>query len=356
MKKHNFNPGPATIPPSVLEEAAHGLLEYRGSGLSFAELSHRAPQVMAVVEEASTLVKTLYGFGDQYEVIWMQGGASAQLAIAPMNLLDEEHSVALINTGYWATKAIKAAGEIGRVAVLASSEQSRFDHIPKNWTLPADAQYLHLISNETIDGTQWQEYPDVAVPIVADMTSDFLTRPLPLEKFGLIFASAQKNFGIAGCTCVVINKDWLHARKKRAIPTIFDYQTHIETQSLYHTAPTFPIYVACLVLRWTLAQGGLAVMAQRNAEKAALLYNEIDENPLFTGSVQSADRSLMNACFRITKPELEEVFLNFTGQHDVVGIKGFPTVGGFRASMYNALPLESVQVLVDLMRDFAKKY
>lgn len=356
MKKHNFNPGPATIPASVLEEAAQGLLEYQGSGLSFAEMSHRAPQVMAVVEEASTLVKTLYGLGDQYEVIWMQGGASAQLAIAPMNLLDEGHSVALINTGYWAIKAIKAASEIGQVSVLASSEQSRFDHIPKNWALPSDAQYLHLISNETIDGNQWHKYPDVSVPIVADMTSDFLTRPLPIEKFGLIFASAQKNFGIAGCTCVVINKDWLHQRKKRAIPTIFDYQTHIDTQSLYHTAPTFPIYVACLALRWTLAQGGLEEMARRNAEKAALLYREIDSNPFFEGSVQAADRSTLNACFRITRPELEEAFLNFAAQNDVVGIKGFPTVGGFRASMYNALPLESVQVLVDLMRDFAQHH
>lgn len=356
MKKHNFNPGPATIPQEVLEEAAQGLVEYQDSGLSFAEMSHRAPQVMAAVEEASALVKSLYGLSDAYEVIWMQGGASAQLAIAPMNLLDEEHAVALVNTGYWATKAIQAAGEIGKVEVLASSENSRFDHIPKNWTLPAAAQYLHVVSNETIDGTQWLTYPEVDVPIVADMTSDFLTRPIPVEKFGLIFASAQKNFGIAGTTCVVINKDWLKTRKKRQIPTIFDYQTHISTQSLYHTAPTFPIYVALLVLRWTQRQGGLAAMEQRNAAKANLLYQEIDENPLFTGSVQVADRSGLNACFRITRPELEEKFLQFTAQHDVVGIKGFPTVGGFRASMYNALPLESVKVLVDLMRDFSQKH
>lgn len=356
MKKHNFSPGPAVIPQEVLAEAAAGLIEYQHSGLSFAEMSHRAPQVMAVVEEASALVKSLYGLGDAYEVIWMQGGASAQLAIAPMNFLDEEHGVALVNTGYWATKSIKAAGEIGRVQVLASSAETRFDHIPQDWTLPSDTQYLHLVSNETIDGTQWHTYPNVQVPIVADMTSDFLTRPIPVEKFGLIFASAQKNFGIAGTTCVVIQKDWLQARKKRNIPTIFDYETHVSTQSLYHTAPTFPIYVATLVLRWTLAQGGLAAMAQRNAEKASLLYREIDENPLFTGSVQVTDRSLLNACFRITQPELEEKFLQFAAEHEVVGIKGFPTVGGFRASMYNALPLESVKVLVDLMRDFAQRH
>lgn len=356
MKKHNFNPGPAVIPQEILEEAAQGLIEYQHSGLSFAEMSHRAPQVMAVVEEASAVVKSLYGLGDTYEVIWMQGGASAQLAIAPMNLLDEAHSVAIVDTGYWASKAIKAAGEIGRVAVLASSEATRFDHIPKAWTMPEDAQYLHIVSNETIDGTQWHTYPDVQVPIVADMTSDFLTRPIPSEKFGVIFASAQKNFGIAGTTCVVINKDWLKERKKGNVPTIFDYDTHISTQSLYHTAPTFPIYVALLVLRWTQKHGGLSGMAQRNAAKASLLYDEIDQNPLFEASIVEADRSQLNACFRITRPELEEKFLQFTAEHDVVGIKGFPTVGGFRASMYNALPLESVKVLVDLMRDFAQKH
>jgi phosphoserine aminotransferase len=357
MKKHNFNPGPAIIPLQVLAEAAEGLIEYQNTGLSFVELSHRAPHVMAIVEEASALVKTLYQVGEDYEVIWMQGGASAQLAIAPMNLLPENRSVAIVNTGYWASKAIKAAAEVGKVAVLASSEATRFDYIPKDWTLPAEAHYLHLASNETIDGTQWHEYPAVDVPIVADMTSDFLTRPIPIEKFGLIFASAQKNFGIAGVTCVVIQRDFLRksSSAKRA-PTIFDYQTHISTQSLYHTAPTFSIYVACLVLRWTLAQGGLAAMAQRNAAKADLLYQEIDRNPLFVGSVQVADRSVMNACFRITQPDLEQAFLDFASQNDIVGIKGFPTVGGFRASLYNALPQESVQVLVDLMRDFAENH
>ena len=356
MRKHNFNPGPATIPNVVLEEAAQSLLEYQGAGMSFAEMSHRSPQVMAVVEEASALVKRLYGLGEDFEVIWMQGGASAQLAIAPMNLLNTNRSVAIVNTGFWANKAIKAAQELGRVVVPASSEVTRFDHIPQGWHLPADAQYFHLVSNETIDGTQWQEYPDLAVPIVADMTSDFLTRPLPIEKFGLIFASAQKNFGIAGTTCVVIRKDLLDQRQARKIPTIFDYATHVAEHSLYHTAPTFAIYVALLALRWTLAQGGLEEMARRNTQKAALIYAEIDENPLFTGSVRVEDRSVMNACFRINRPELEQKFLDFAAQNDVVGVKGFPTIGGFRASMYNALLLESVQLLADLMRDFAQRH
>ncbi|WP_353481790.1 3-phosphoserine/phosphohydroxythreonine transaminase [Haliscomenobacter sp.] len=356
MRKHNFNPGPATIPTEVLAEAAQGLLEYQRTGMSIAEMSHRAPEIMALVEEASALVKSLYGFGDDFEVIWMQGGASAQLAIAPMNLLDKQHAVAIVNTGYWATKAIKAARELGQVEVLASSEATKFDHIPKEWNVPSNAQYFHLVSNETIDGTQWHQYPELSVPLVADMTSDFLTRPIPQEKFGLIFASAQKNFGITGTTCVVIRKDFLSQRTPRQIPTIFDYQTHINEQSLYHTAPTFSIYVALLALRWTQAQGGLHEMERRNAAKAKLLYTEIDRNPLFVGNVKTTDRSLMNACFQITKPELEVAFLEFAAQNDVVGIKGFPTVGGFRASMYNAMPLESVQLLVDLMRDFAKRH
>jgi len=355
MRKHNFNPGPATIPNEVLAEAAQGLLEYQSSGLSIAEMSHRAPEIMALVEEATALVKALYGLGDDFEVIWMQGGASAQLAIAPMNLLDKQHTVAIVNTGYWATKAIKAARELGQVEVVASSEATRFDHIPKEWNVPSNAQYFHLVSNETIDGTQWHDYPDIQVPLVADMTSDFLTRPIPQEKFGLIFASAQKNFGITGTTCVVIRKDFLAQRTPRQIPTIFDYQTHIAEQSLYHTAPTFSIYVALLALRWTVAQGGLPEMERRNAAKAKLLYSEIDRNPLFEGNVKTIDRSLMNACFQITQPELEAAFLQFAAQNDVVGIKGFPTVGGFRASMYNAMPIESVQLLVDLMRDFAQR-
>lgn len=356
MRKHNFNPGPATIPTEVLEEAAQGLLEYESSGMSIAEMSHRAPEIMALVEEASALVKTLYGLGEDFEVIWMQGGASAQLAIAPMNFLDNQHAAAIVNTGYWATKAIKAARELGQVEVLASSEATKFDHIPQEWNVPSNAQYFHLVSNETIDGTQWHDYPDIQVPLVADMTSDFLTRPIPSEKFGLIFASAQKNFGITGTTCVVIRKDFLYQRTPRQIPTIFDYHTHIAEQSLYHTAPTFSIYVALLALRWTQAQGGLFEMERRNAAKANLLYTEIDRNPLFKGNVNTSDRSLMNACFQITRPELETAFLQFAAQNDVVGIKGFPTVGGFRASMYNAMPIESVQLLVDLMRDFAQRH
>ncbi len=352
MKKHNFSPGPAVIPPSVLAEAGQSLVEYGDSGLSIAEISHRAPAFLAIIEEATALVKELYGLTDDFDVIWLTGGASSQLALAPMNLVNPRQSIAIVDTGYWAIKAIKAASQLCKVHVLASSKDTNYDRIPKNWTLPRGAQYLHVVSNETIDGTQYHNYPSVNVPLVADMTSDFLTKPLPLDKFGVIFASAQKNFGLAGTTCVIIRKDMLKKQIKRTIPTIFDYKTHVSTQSLYHTCATFPIYVSMLALRWTKAQGGLMEMQRRNIEKSTLLYAEIDRNPLFHGSVVKEDRSTMNVCFKAITPEIETTFLDFAEKNNVVGIKGFPTVGGFRASIYNAMPLESVKVLVDLMKDF----
>jgi phosphoserine aminotransferase len=354
MKKHNFNPGPAVMPPSVLAEAAQSLLEFGDMGMSIAEISHRAPPFLAILEEATALVKELYGIKDDFDVIWMPGGASAQLAIAPMNLVSSRQSIAIIDTGYWATKAIKAASQLCNVHVLASSKDTNYDRIPKYWIEPKNTQYLHVVSNETIDGTQYHEYPEVDVPIIADMTSDFLTKPLPLDKFGLIFASAQKNFGLAGITCVIIRKDMLTRTVKRTIPSIFDYKTHVSTQSLYHTCATFPIYVSMLALRWTKEQGGLIEMQRRNAEKAQLLYDEIDRNTLFTGNVVEEDRSTMNVCFRGVSPEVEMYFLELAEGHNVVGIKGFPTVGGFRASIYNALPLESVAHLVKLMYEFEK--
>jgi phosphoserine aminotransferase len=352
MKKHNFNPGPAVIPPSVLAEAGRSLMEYGDSGLSIAEISHRAPAFLAIIEEATALVKELYGLSDDFEVVWMTGGASAQLAIAPINLVSPRQSIAIADTGYWATKAIKAASELCKVHVLGSSKDTNYDRIPKDWALPRNTQYLHVVSNETIDGTQYHNYPPVNVPLVADMTSDFLTRPLPLDKFGVIFASAQKNFGLAGTTCVIIRKDMLSRKVKRKIPTIFDYKTHVSSQSLYHTCATFPIYVSMLALRWIKGQGGLAEIERRNMEKSALLYEEIDRNPLFHGSVQKEDRSTMNVCFKAISPEIEKGFLDFAEQNNVVGIKGFPSVGGFRASIYNAMPLQSVEVLTNLMKEF----
>jgi phosphoserine aminotransferase len=354
MKIHNFSPGPAVIPPSVLAEAAENLLDFDHRGVSIAEMTHRHPKIISIIEEATALIKELYGLTADFEVIWVAGGASAQLAIAPMNLVGPRQSIAAIDTGYWATRAINAAAQLCKVHVLGTSKETNYDRIPKNWAVPKDAQYFHLVSNETINGSQYQDYPSLKIPIVADMTSDFLTKPLDMDKFGVIFASAQKNFGLAGVTCVVIRKDMLERKVKRTIPTIFDYKTHVATQSLYHTAPTFPIYVSLLTLRWTKNQGGLEEMHRRNIEKAALLYTEIDRNSLFVGNVVQEDRSVMNACFRAHKPELEQAFLDFAEQNGVVGLKGFPTVGGLRASMYNALPLESVAALVDLMQGFEK--
>jgi phosphoserine aminotransferase len=354
MKIHNFSPGPAIIPPSVLAEAAESLREFDGMGMSFAEMSHRHPKIMAVVEEATALVKQLYGLTSDFEVIWVPGGASSQLAIAPMNLVSPRQTMAIVDTGYWATKAIKAASQLCKVHVLGSSKETHYDRIPRDWTLPRFAQYLHVASNETIEGNQLHDYPSVKIPIVADMTSDFLTKPLEMDKFGVIFASAQKNFGMAGITCVIIRKDMLERKVKRVIPTIFDYKTHVSAQSLYNTTATFPVYVSMLTLRWTLVQGGLVEMQRRNEAKSNLLYNEIDRNPLFTANVVVEDRSVMNACFRGINTEMEANFIDFAEKSGVVGIKGFPTVGGFRASMYNALPLESVGLLVDLMKEFER--
>lgn len=364
MKIHNFSAGPATMPPSVLAEAADSLREYDHSGISFAEMSHRNPKFLAVIEEATALIKELYGLNSDFEVIWMPGGASSQLAIAPMNLVNTRQYIAAADTGFWADRAIKAASQICKVHVLGSSKETNYDRIPmvnldkigKDWTLPRNTQYLHVVSNETINGTQYHEYPSVKVPLVADMTSDFLTKPIEIDKFGVIFASAQKNFGMAGTTCVIIRKDMLERKVKRTVPTIFDYKNQVLTHSLYHTAATFPIYVSMLALRWTKEQGGVLEMQRRNEAKAALLYAEIDRNALFTGSVVKEDRSVMNACFRINKPELEQLFFQFTEQNGVVGLKGYPSIGGFRASMYNAMPLESVAVLVDLMKEFEGKY
>ena len=356
MTIHNFGAGPATMPPSVLAEAADNLREYDHTGISIAEMSHRNPKFIAVIEEATALIKELLRLTDDFEVIWVPGGASSQLAIAPMNLVNPRQSIAIVDTGYWASRAIKAAAQICKVHVLGSSKETNYDRIPNNWALPRGTQYLHVVSNETINGTQYHEYPSVKVPLVADMTSDFLTKPLEIDKFGVIFASAQKNFGMAGIACVIIRKDMLERKVKRTIPTIFDYKTHISAHSLYHTAATFSIYVAMLALRWTKAQGGVLEMQRRNETKAALLYAEIDRNPLFTGSVVKEDRSVMNACFRINKPELEQSFFQFAELNGVVGLKGYPSVGGFRASMYNAMPLESVAVLADLMKEFETKH
>ncbi len=356
MKKHNFSAGPSILPAPVLKEAARGVLDYQGSGLSILEMSHRGSAFTAVIEEATALVHELLCIPPDsgYHVLWLTGGASTQFFMVPMNLLDSTQMAAYVDTGTWANKAIKEAKAFGQVEVLASSKEQNYTYIPKGWKVPKQARYLHLTSNNTIFGTQYQRFPKSPVPIVCDMSSDFLSRPIDVSAFGLIYAGAQKNLGPAGVTVVIVREDML-GHVQRHLPTMLDYRTFIKERSLYNTPPVFPIYVSMLTLRWLKKLGGPLAIHRRNKAKAKLLYEEIDANPLFVGTVAKEDRSLMNACFVMAPgyEALEKEFLRETENNGIVGLKGHRSVGGFRASMYNALPKSSVQVLVELMRDFA---
>ena len=343
MQQHNFSPGPAILPPSVFQALASGIINYQDTGLSIAEISHRSPTFLAVIEEATHLIRELYQVPSEWEVLWLPGGASSQLSTAPMNLVNPEDMIAIVDTGYWSEKAYDAASAYCRV--------HRTD--PERLDIPEDAKYLHVVSNETIDGRQWHDFPDVQIPLVADMTSDFLSRPIPFEKFALIFASAQKNFGIAGITCVLVNPKYMpDSTSNIPAPKIFNYKTHIEEQSLYHTLPTVPVYAALLMIRWVKEHGGVRIMCERAQQKAALIYLEIDRNPLFQGLAPLKKRSLANACFHGINQEIDLQFLTFAEARGIYGIKGFPTIGGFRASMYNGMPIESVHYLVETMQQF----
>jgi phosphoserine aminotransferase len=289
---------------------------------------------------------------DEHEVLFLHGGASTQFMQAPINLLDDKETAAFTDTGVWSTKAIKEAKLFGKVEIVCSSKESNFTYIPKDFAVPNDAKYLHITTNNTIYGTQWQKIPKTSNSLVADMSSDILSRTLDFNAFDLIYAGAQKNMGAAGVNLVVVNKNIL-GKVKRNIPTILDYRNHIKEGSMLNTPPVFAIYVCLLTLRWLKAQGGVAAIERLNNEKAALLYAAIDENPLFTGTVNKEDRSKMNVCFVMNDPSLENSFLQFTKDNGIVGIKGHRLVGGFRASLYNALPIGSVQILAQLMRAFA---
>ncbi len=355
LKTHNFSAGPAILPASVIKEAAKGLLNLNGTGLSVLEMSHRSKDIAAIADEATQLIKDLLGLSSDYEVLWLSGGASTQFFMAPMNILNEGETATYVDTGTWASKAIEAAQQFGNIEVLASSKATTYDHIPKKFKVPSHAKYLHLTSNNTIYGTQYQKFPDVDVPIICDMSSDFLSRPVPVEKFGLIYAGAQKNLGPAGVTVVIIRKDML-GTVKRQIPTMLKYETFIKEKSMYNTPPVFPIYVSMLTLRWIKEMGGLAAMEAHNKKKANVLYREIDSNPLFKGNVDKKDRSTMNVCFTMHNRELEPVFGKFAKENGCSGIEGHRSVGGFRASIYNAMPIKSVKFLADLMREFAQTH
>lgn len=355
MKKHNFNAGPAILAPSVLQKASEAAADLNGMGLSILEISHRSPEFSNVLNEAVQLVVEILGLDDNYAVLFLTGGASSQFFMTAMNLLNKEDAACYVDTGSWSGKAIKGALPFGNIKILVSSKDSNYNYIPKNYAVPATAKYLHLTSNNTIYGTQYHSWPETEVTIVSDMSSDIFSRPIDIKRFGLIYAAAQKNLGPAGTTLVIVHKEML-GKVSHNIPTMLDYQTHINKNSNFNTPPVFPIYVSLLTLRWIVEGGGLEAMSERNRKKAKLLYDEIDSNPLFVGTAKKEDRSLMNATFVMNGPDLEPAFFQLCNEAGCVGIKGHRSVGGFRASIYNAMPIESVQVLVDAMRDFAAKH
>jgi phosphoserine aminotransferase len=354
---HNFNSGPSILPKDVFRQASEAIINFNNTGLSILELGHRTEHFKAVMDEAIALVKELMQLDDRHEVLFLHGGASTQFFQIPMNLLNENEIAAYIDTGTWSAKAIREAKLFGHVEVIASAKEANYTYLPKTFTVPQTAKYLHITTNETIHGLQWHNltpFYEAGVPLVADMSSDILSRNIDFNKFDCIYAGAQKNLGAAGVNLVVVNKDIL-GKVNRKLPTMMDYRNHIENGSMLNTPPVFAVYVCMLTLRWLKSQGGVAAMEKINAQKAKLLYDTIDSLPIFKGKVAKEDRSLMNVCFIIEDPNLENEFLTLCKQNNVVGIKGHRTVGGFRASLYNALPMESLQVLTELMKDFANR-
>ena len=354
-KVHNFSAGPGILPADVLKQASDACINFENLNLSLLEISHRSKNYENVMDEARSIIKELFEVGDNYEVIYLGGGASLQFAMVPYNLLSENGTAAYLNTGVWSTKAIKEAKIIGNTKVIASSEDKNFNYIPKDYSIPSDADYFHITSNNTIFGTQIKDFPKSSIPLVCDMSSDIFSRKINANDFTLIYAGAQKNMGPAGSTMVMVKKDAL-GKTGRKMLSMLDYQVHIKGGSMYNTPPVFPIYVTLLTLKWLKQNGGIAWIEKINQQKADFLYNEIDRNSLFVGTTAIEDRSHMNACFLTTKPELEVEFDKMWNDANISGIRGHRDVGGYRASMYNALPLESVQVLVDVMKEFENKF
>ena len=353
MKKHNFSAGPSILPAIAMENAAKAVLDFDGIGLSILEISHRSKEFEAVIEEATALFKELLNIPDGYQVLFLGGGASTQFFHVPYNLLEKK--AGYVNTGVWAKKALKEAANFGEVVTVASSEDKNFTYIPKGFAIPSDLDYLHITTNNTIYGTEYHTDIDSPVTLVADMSSDIFSRPVDVSKYGLIYGGAQKNIGPAGVTFVVVKEDIL-GKVSRPLPSMVDYRNHIKNGSMFNTPPVFPIFVIRETLRWLKSIGGVEAMYKTNKEKAAILYDEIDNNPLFKGTAVKEDRSLMNVCFVMNDgyEELAAEFLPFAQERGMVGIKGHRLVGGFRASIYNAMPKESVQALVDCMKEFAK--
>ncbi len=352
MKKHNFYAGPSILSEYTLEKTAEAIKEFDGTGLSILEISHRSKEFTAVIEEAAQLVKELLDVPEGYEVLFLGGGASLQFCMVPFNLLNKK--AAYLETGTWATNAIKEAKLFGEVDVVASSKDSNFSYIPKDYSIPADADYFHFTSNNTIYGTEMRYDPNVNIPLVADMSSDIFSRPIDVSKYDIIYAGAQKNLAPAGVTIVIVKQSAL-GNVTREIPTMLNYATHIKKGSMFNTPPVLPIFAALQTLRWYKQLGGVKKLEEMDKAKAAKLYDAIDNSKIFVGTVtDKADRSIMNICF-VMKPEYvqyEKEFIEFAGSKGIVGIKGHRSVGGFRASLYNALPMESVDVLISAMKEF----
>jgi phosphoserine aminotransferase len=354
MKKHNYSAGPCILPKEVFEKSAQAILDFNNSGLSILEISHRSKDFVAVMEDARALVLELLGLeGKGYQALFLAGGASLEFLMVPYNLMKVDGKAAYLDTGTWANNAIKEAKHFGETLVVGSSKAENYNHIPKNYTIPADASYFHCTSNNTIFGTQMKSFPKTNIPVVCDMSSDIFSRNLDFTQFDVIYAGAQKNMGPAGTTLVVIKEEIL-GKSGRTIPGMLDYQQHIAKESMYNTPPVFPVYASLLTLQWLKNLGGIAAVEKLNEAKANLLYTEIDRNPLFKGVSVVEDRSLMNVTFVLTDEAHQEKFDAMWKAVGISGLAGHRSVGGYRASIYNAMPIESIQVLVDVMKELEK--
>ncbi|HAT69914.1 MULTISPECIES: 3-phosphoserine/phosphohydroxythreonine transaminase [Croceibacter] len=352
-KKHNFSAGPCILPQEVFQESSQAILDFNNSGLSILEISHRSKDFVDVMEEARNLALELLGLeGKGYKALFLQGGASTQFLMTAYNLL--QNKAAYLNTGTWSSKAIKEAKLFGEVLEVASSKDQNFNYIPKGYTVPKDVDYFHCTSNNTIFGTQMKSFPDVDVPLVCDMSSDIFSRQLDFSKFDLIYAGAQKNMGPAGTTLVIVKEDIL-GKVNREIPSMMDYTVHIGKSSMFNTPAVFPVYVSMLTLRWLKNLGGIDKIQEQNEKKAKLIYSEIDINPLFKGFAEKEDRSTMNATFSLVNGDLTETFNAMLAEAGINGLNGHRSVGGYRASMYNAMAKDSVSTLVEVMSDLERK-
>ena len=354
MKKYNFNAGPSILPREVIENTAKQILDFNGSGLSIMEISHRAKDFQPVLDEAVALIKELLSVPEGYSVIFLGGGASLQFTQVPCNFLIKK--AAYLNTGVWAKKSMKEAKLYGEVVEVATSADANFTYIPKNFDIPADADYLHVTTNNTIYGTEIRKEIDSPIPLIGDMSSDIFSRPVDVSKYDCIYAGAQKNLAMAGVTVIIVKNDKL-GRAPRQIPTMLDYRTHVDKGSMFNTPPVVPIYCALETLRWIKKSGGVEAMDKKAIERAKIIYDEIDRNRLFRGTVKEEDRSLMNICFVMNEDfaELEKPFMEFATQQGMVGIKGHRDVGGFRASCYNAMSIEGAEAFAACMKEFEAK-